>query len=161
MNSTSGSWHNIIKHNSSWQKVTVILILLNKQLLTNFLDWNVCNFKQLFKNFGATFKKIWSKLWLRQHNRDIGRSQTRPEIDVFFSFIFSGPSRWRQKWINEWISEIFQTLAQKTGFSEAKHLRMPVGLFLSPFLLLVFLSSSFLLIIKMYQPLLRWLDWIF
>ena len=59
------------------------------------------------------------------------------------------------------MNEIFQNLAQKTGFSEAKHLRMLVGLLLSPFLLFVILFSSFLLIIKMYQPLLRWLDWIF
>ena len=59
------------------------------------------------------------------------------------------------------MNEIFQNLAQKTGFSEAKHLRMLVGLFLFPFLLVVILFFSFLLIIEIYQPLLRWLDWIF
>ena len=44
--------------------MAVILILLNEQLLSDFLEKSR-NFRQLLKKFGATFKKFWSNLWLR------------------------------------------------------------------------------------------------
>lgn len=44
--------------------MAIILILFSEQLLRNFLG-KVQQLQELFKNFEATFKKIWSNFWLR------------------------------------------------------------------------------------------------